>query len=91
MTLRIKFLILNILFASFSVAQIKKNDSIQQDSVTMETVIEKISKTHKVNFLYEDGMLDHLIDNKKISSLDGLSLSEAIKYLEIHYGLDQIN
>lgn len=88
MTLRIKFLMLNILFASFSVAQVKKSDSIQQDSVTLGTAVEKISKVHKVNFLYEDGMLDSSIDSKIISSLDRLSLSEGIKYLEMHFGLE---
>lgn len=88
MTLRIKFLILNILFAGFAVAQIKKNDNAQQDSIKLGAAIEKISKAHKVNFLYEDGMLDRSIDKKIISSLDSLSLSEAIKYLEMQLGLE---
>lgn len=88
MTLRIKFLILNILFAGFAVAQIKKNDNTQQDSITLGAAIEKISKANKVNFLYEDGMLDRSIDKKIISSLDALSLSEAIKYLEMQLGLE---
>lgn len=88
MSLRIKFFIMAMVFVSHSTAQIKKSGTAQNDSITLEITVEKISKVHNVNFLYEDGTLDGLINKKAIDSLGKLSLTDAIDFLRKRSGLE---